>query len=158
MQISVAEILWLNEDSLCQMSVGAICKVGSQAELLAALFQIPLLAYDNFLWERNTGKTISKKNLLPCQKRDSPAVSGKTPAWEKLELHVMHMFSLLKNATHVKAVWDLLFVIPHSWQWCWDSVCSELGIWFLLLGRGFSTLSHILALPWMFNFNGRFRR
>lgn len=29
---------------------------------------------------------------------------------------------------------------------------------FLLLGRGFSMLSHILALPWIFNFNGRFWR
>jgi len=61
------------------------------------------------------------------------------------------MFSLLKNATRVKAVRHLLLIVPHPWQWCRGSVRRELGVRLPLLGRGFSTLAHVLALPWMFN-------
>lgn len=51
------------------------------------------------------------------------------------------MFSFLKDATHVKVVRHLLFIIAHPWQWCWGSVLGAMGIRFLLLGRGCSALT-----------------
>lgn len=59
----------------------------------------------------------------------------------------------------MEALCHPLFINPPCRQWfgrSWGSVCGEPGIWFHVLGWVFSTLSHILALPWKFTLNGRF--
>lgn len=63
--------------------------------------------------------------------------------------HTIQVFSPWRNATPVKAMWHLLFASLTP-----ASGCSELGMGFLLLGRGFSLFSDILAPSWIFN--GRF--
>lgn len=106
----------------------AICKVGSQVELLATLFWVSLLASDHFLWERNSGKTISKK-YATLPKRDCPAVS-RTPAWEKLELHISHRCLVPEE---MQLLWKLCgtFCLHASSQgvasvsWAWSFFCLE---------------------------------
>lgn len=114
--------------------MSALCKVGSQVKLLATLFWISLLTSDNFLWERNSGKTTSKK-CAALPERDCAAVWG-APAWEKLELHIPHrclvpeeMQLLWKPCGTFCSHPSPLAVAAVSWAWgffCLEeaSVCS----------------------------------